>query len=319
MTTALDSTFPHTTCMPWTAAAEVTAQLQQERSWWRQEGQRTAQPLRTPSCSEHDTSPHSPLRHSLGHAWANLPPVAKVARELDCLLSPGQAVTPCQVCHWSCTRQEHGEETRAGRGGLCWCLWSPFCGAASITTRSRTGNKDMISSGAHFLGALKDVAGKIWSTVIMEEGKDRRVAGRAPGPGILKYLRKGILARTIALTNYPWCLSRDYHCSLGKERGWGGQTLSIPYQSAVLRKSDLMEEKVNLVSMVTEVWKKYLAINVMLTHRFMHRPTATKSYSIPSIRRPCNHHETIQTRAAVSSSCAWFGTTVSPPGETLSR
>jgi len=38
-----------------------------------------------------------------------------------------------------------------------------------------------------------------------------------------------------------------------KKRGWGGQIQSIPYQSAVLRKSDSMEEKVNPVSMVTKV------------------------------------------------------------------
>lgn len=50
-----------------------------------------------------------------------------------------------------------------------------------ITTVSYLGNKDMISSGAHFLSALKSVAGKIWSTVIMEDDKDGRVPGRAPG------------------------------------------------------------------------------------------------------------------------------------------
>lgn len=50
-----------------------------------------------------------------------------------------------------------------------------------ITTVSYLGNKDMISSGAHFLSALKSVAGKIWSTVIMEDDKDGKVPGRAPG------------------------------------------------------------------------------------------------------------------------------------------
>lgn len=51
--------------------------------------------------------------------------------------------------------------------------------------------------------------------------------------------------------------------SLGKSV-WGGQTQPIAYQSAALRKSDSMEEKGNLVSMATKVWKRYLEINVIL-------------------------------------------------------
>lgn len=53
----------------------------------------------------------------------------------------------------------------------------------------------------------------------MEEDKDREVAGRAPGPGIPEYLRKGIIACTTAPSRYPWCLRHDYHCSLGKKEG----------------------------------------------------------------------------------------------------
>lgn len=270
--------------------------------------------------SEHDTSQRSSARHSLEHT------LGQISHPFH-RRHGNWSFTPIRPdCHimgkmwkWSCKWQERREETRAGRGRLCWSLWVPFCGTAYVTTQSDLGKKDMISSGANFLGALKNDAGEIWSTVIMEKGKDTKVAGRAPGPGIPEYLKKGIIACTISLSNYPWCLSHDYHCSLGEKRGWGGQIQSTPYQSAVLRKSDSMEEKVNLVSMVTKVWKKYTEINVILTCMFTYRPTVIKSYSAASVMRPCNRHETIRIRSAVSSSCAWLGTTVSPPGETFSH
>ena len=83
-----------------------------------------------------------------------------------------------------------------------------------------------------------------------------------------------------------------------KKRGWGGQIQSIPYQSAVLRKSDSMEEKVNPVSMVTKVWKKYLEINVIVTCTFTYRPAVIKNSSTARVMSPCNHQETIWTRPA---------------------
>lgn len=68
--------------------------------------------------------------------------------------------------------------------------WIPSCTAVQGAAGSRSGNKDMISSGVNFLGALKNGAGKIWSTVIMEEDKDKKVSGRAPGMGTPEHPRK---------------------------------------------------------------------------------------------------------------------------------
>lgn len=87
----------------------------------------------------------------------------------------------------------------------------PFCRAMEGTTQSRSGNKDMISSGANFLGALKNVAGKIWSTVITEEDKDKKVSGRAPGLGTPETPEERQQSFPSSLSNYPWCLSHEYH------------------------------------------------------------------------------------------------------------
>lgn len=48
-----------------------------------------------------------------------------------------------------------------------------------------------------------------------------------------------------------------------KKSRWGEQPRSAPYQRAVLGNSGSVEEKVNLVSMATEVRKKYIEINVI--------------------------------------------------------
>lgn len=65
----------------------------------------------------------------------------------------------------------------------------------------------------------------------MGEDKDRKVAGRAPGPGTPEYLRKGTAACTISLSNDPRCLSHDYHCSLGiKECGEDKHSVLISAQ-----------------------------------------------------------------------------------------
>lgn len=153
-----------------------------------------------------------------------------------------------------------------------------------ITTLSYLGNKDMISSGANFLGALKSVAGKIWSTVITEEDKDRKVAGRAPGPRNTWIPQERLCSSHRLFHKLPLMPEPLLSLLTRKKRGWGGQMWPIPYQSAVLRNSGSMEEKGNLVSMATEVWKKYPEINVILTRTFTCRPTVW-SYSTESITR----------------------------------
>lgn len=117
----------------------------------------------------------------------------------------------------------------------------------------------MISSGANFLGALKNVARKIWSTVITEEDKDKKVSGREPGLGTPEHLRKSSRASPA-----PSQIILDaWAMNITGKSVWGGQTQPIAYQSAALRKSDSMQEKGNLVSMATKVWKKSLEINVI--------------------------------------------------------
>lgn len=65
-----------------------------------------------------------------------------------------------------------------------------------------------------------------------------------------------------SLSSLSGCLTMAVLPSRKKSR-WGEQPRSAPYQRAVLGNSGSVEEKVNLVSMATEVRKKYIEINVI--------------------------------------------------------
>lgn len=152
----------------------------------------------------------------------------------------GQAV-PSWECHGDDLARDRneGRGQGQGQGQVTLLRVNSSCKAVQGTTRSHSGNKDMISSGANFLGALKNVAGKIWSTVIMEEDKDKKVTGRVPGLGTPEHLRKSSRAspalsqiildawamnitgkKSVGRTNTAYCLSE---CSAEEKWQHGGE------------------------------------------------------------------------------------------------
>lgn len=130
---------------------------------------------------------------------------------------------------WLGSWGDRREESRAGRARLCWALRVPFCRTSHITTVSYLGNKDMIRSGAHFLSALKSVAGKMWSTVIMEDDKDGKAPGRAPAPRSTAAPRGWLcsLCHLSPVSLDAWAMAT---LPSRKESKWGEQPRSAPYQ-----------------------------------------------------------------------------------------
>lgn len=102
MNTDLGCTFPYTTCMPGTAAAEVSA-AQADTAVVLAGGRVTVQPFSAPAAP-------------WAHTWAKLPPVAEARWEPDPLLQPGQAVTSWETCGYDPVSGRKGGR-RPGRAG----------------------------------------------------------------------------------------------------------------------------------------------------------------------------------------------------------
>lgn len=180
--------------------------------------------------------------------------------------------------------------------------WIPSCRAVQGAARSRSGNKDMISSGVNFLGALKNGAGKIWSTVIMEEDKDKKVSGGVPGLGTPEHLRKSsraspapsqIILDAWAMNITAKRVGRTNREQLIREQRWGKVT-------AWRRKGILFP------------WQ--LKFEKKVSGNQCHLPVCAPAEHSPWAAR--SRVRAVTRRASVSQAL-W--TTVSPPGQSASH
>lgn len=155
--------FPYTTCTPWNSGCRGhrAAPAETLRVMARRQSPGAA-PQDAQVLSERDPSQHGSARHRLEHTHGH------ISHQLQ--RRDGNLIVCCNRARLSHhgnyvdtvlpgAGTKGGDKGRQRQVGLIPV--TPFCRTAYVTTGSDLGNKDMISSGANFLGALKNVAGKI--------------------------------------------------------------------------------------------------------------------------------------------------------------